>query len=273
MKAILVPTDFSPTAENAANYAGLLCKKLGAKLILLHVYMLPVPVSEIPYVMVSADEMQKASENALVREANRIYSTMKIEIEWVVRLGLASDEIHDIEKEKSIDLVVMGMNGSGEFNKLIGSTTIAVIRKCHKPVLVVPEGTQYVPFESIAYATDFSYAVNLSCFDPLRSLIKTYNSRLIVVNVQKGGKTIDPELSSGKARLDTALGDTEHTYIIIENDNIEHGLQQFIDANSPQLLTMTAHKHNIMERLFGTHHTKEMIYHTQIPVLILQDKN
>src|ERR1044072_2088811 len=134
MNTILVPTDFSPTAENAANYAGNLCKELDAKLVLLHVYMLPVPVSEIPYVMVSADEMQKASENALKKETDRLFEMMNIEVEGIVRLGLASDEIRDIEREKNIDLTIMGMNGGGEFDKLIGSTTIAVIRKCHKPV-------------------------------------------------------------------------------------------------------------------------------------------
>ncbi|MEO6000361.1 MAG: universal stress protein [Chitinophagaceae bacterium] len=273
MNTILVPTDFSPTAENAANYAGLLCKELGAKLVLLHVYMLPVPVSEIPYVMVSADEMQKASENALKKETNRLFETMNIEVEWLVQLGLASDEIRDIEKEKNIDLVIMGMNGGGEFDKLIGSTTIAVIRKCHKPVLVIPEGARFVPFRLIAYATDFNYAVNLSFFAPLKSFIKTFKSQLIVVNVQKAGKTLSIEQVNGKEKIEQVLDDTDPQYTIIEDNNIEHGLQQFIEKHSPQLLTMVAHKHNVIERLFGTHHTKEMIYQTNIPILILQDKN
>lgn len=272
MKTILVPTDFSLTAENAANYAGLLCKELGAKLLLLHVYMLPVPVSEIPYVMVSADEMQKASENALIKETKRIFESYDIEVEWIVRLGLASDEIRDLEKEKNIHLIVMGMNGSGEFDKLIGSTTLAVIRKCHQPVLVIPVEAKYAPFKLIAYATDYSYSVNLSCFEPLKSLIQKYKSKLLVVNVQKTGKTPDSGLASGKERLEKVLTDTDHDYISVEDNNIEHGLQQVIETNSPELLTMVAHKHNILERLFGTHHTKTMIYQSHIPILILQDK-
>ena len=273
MKTVLVPTDFSPTAENAANYAGLFCKDAGAKLVLLHVYMLPVPVSEIPYVMVSADEMQKASENALTKETNRIADAFNVEVEWIVRLGLASDEIRDIEKEKNIDIIIMGMNGSGEFDKLIGSTTTAVIRKCHQPVLVIPEDAKYIPFKLIAYATDYNYSVNVSCFEPLKALIKMYTSKLIVINVQKVGKALDTEHASGKDKLVMALKDTDNTYVTIENNNIDYGLQQFIEANTPELLTMVAHKHNVFERLFGTHHTKTMIYQTHIPVLVLQDKS
>ncbi len=271
MKTILVPTDFSPTAENAVNYAGLLCKELGAKLILLHVYMLPVPVSEIPYVMVSADEMQKASENALIKETKRIFDTFDIEMEWIVRLGLASDEIRDIEKEKSIHLIIMGMNGSGELDKLIGSTTIAVIRKCHQPVLVIPEKARYASFKLIAFATDYSYSVNLSCFEPLKALIQKYKSKLAVVNVQKADKV--PEHANGKEILEKVLNDTDHHYVFVEDNNIDHGLQRFIETNSPELLAMVAHKHNVFERLFSTHHTKTMIYQTNIPILILQDKS
>ena len=100
MYTILVPTDLSPASQNATSYAGRLCKELGAKMILLHVYMLPVPVAEMPYIMVTPDEMQKASEEALRKEADRIYETLGIEIEPMVRLGLASDEIRDIEKER-----------------------------------------------------------------------------------------------------------------------------------------------------------------------------
>lgn len=118
MNTILVPTDLSPAAQNATNYAGRLCKELGAKMILLHVYMLPVPVAEMPYIMVTPDEMHKAGEDGLRKEADRVAGSLGIDIEWLVRLGLASDEIRDIEKERHIDLVVMGMK---EEAKLIRS--------------------------------------------------------------------------------------------------------------------------------------------------------
>ena len=41
-RKILVPTDFSPHAEHAMQYAVELAKKLGASLHLLHAYAVPV---------------------------------------------------------------------------------------------------------------------------------------------------------------------------------------------------------------------------------------
>lgn len=272
MNSILIPTDFSPASHNATNYAANLCKELGARIILLHVYMLPVPVSEIPFVMVSADEIQKASENALKKEADRIFETTGIEVEWIVRLGLASDEIRDIEKDSNVDLVIMGMQGGGEFDKLIGSTTIAVIRKCHKTVLIIPKEAKFSPLKSVSYATDFSYPVNLSCYEPLKFLVSHFKAELLIVNVQKPGKTLKPEQVTGKERLQPILKNIPHTSHIIEDSDIEHGLQRFVQEHSADMLVMVAHHHNFLERLFGIHHTKEMIYQTHIPLLILQDK-
>lgn len=273
MKSLLVPTDLSPAAQNATDYAANLCKALGAKMVLLHVYMLPVPVSEIPYVMISADEIQKASETALKKEADRIFESLGIEIEWVVRLGLASDEIRDIEIEKNIDLVIMGMKGAGELDKLIGSTTVAVIRKCHRAVLVIPREAKFEAYKLLSYATDFSYTANLSCFEPLKILIRSFKSDLLVVNVQKAGKNMTNDQINGKERLEAVFEEIPHRYQIIEDNDIEHGLHKFIESNAPDVLAMVAHKHNMLERLFGIHHTKAMIYQTHIPILILQDKS
>ena len=48
MKTIIIPTDFSGNALYAAYYALDLAAMIGARLNLLHVYTLPVQVSEIP---------------------------------------------------------------------------------------------------------------------------------------------------------------------------------------------------------------------------------
>ncbi|MCG7860278.1 universal stress protein, partial [Flavihumibacter sediminis] len=67
MNAILVATDFSNPSRGAAAYAAALAKLNGATLTLLHAYLLPTPVSEVPYVMVSVEELQKDNEK-LVKE-------------------------------------------------------------------------------------------------------------------------------------------------------------------------------------------------------------
>lgn len=272
MKNILVPTDLSPQSDNAIEYAAMLCKDFGAKLILLHVYMLPVPVSEIPYAMVSVEEMQKTSEGVIKKQADRISNTLGIEVEFMVRLGMVSDEVSDLEKEKNVDLVVMNLEETEELDTLLGSTTMAVIRKCRSAVLVIPGEAKFIHIMSVAYATDYSYIMSLKNLEPLKQLVTRYEAVLKVINVVKEGKAISAEQLSGKGKIQQALDGLNPDFVTVEATDLEHGLQRYINDKSPGILAMVAHKHNILERLFGTNHTKAMIHRTHIPLLVLQEK-
>jgi nucleotide-binding universal stress UspA family protein len=52
MKLIIVPTDFSPLADNALKYAMDLATAMEGSLMLLNVYQLPISFSEVPMVTI-----------------------------------------------------------------------------------------------------------------------------------------------------------------------------------------------------------------------------
>ena len=62
MKTIIVPTDFSPIATNAMNFAADMAANINASLMLLHVYQVPVSMTDVPIVLVSAEELRTAAE-------------------------------------------------------------------------------------------------------------------------------------------------------------------------------------------------------------------
>ena len=64
MKTILMATDFSPAALNAANYAADMALAINADMLLLHVYQIPVTFSEVP-VAVNPEDMQWNAENEI----------------------------------------------------------------------------------------------------------------------------------------------------------------------------------------------------------------
>src|SRR5438309_1326464 len=138
MKTILLPVDFSPASRNASLYAAELARLLNTRLLLFHAYMLPTPVSEVPYAMVTVDNLQKENEEQIKKEADYLHEKYGMEVEWLVRIGIASDEIKVLTKEREIALIVMGMKGAGGLDKIIGSTTTNVSRKVKTPVLVIP---------------------------------------------------------------------------------------------------------------------------------------
>ena len=55
MKLLLVPTDFSPMADNAMKYAMDMAKSTNANLMLVNMYQIPISFSEVPLVTISLD--------------------------------------------------------------------------------------------------------------------------------------------------------------------------------------------------------------------------
>src|SRR5688572_6852639 len=88
MKQIIVATDFSVPAEYAMLYAGQLAQKTGSGLILLHVFQVPVSMSEVPVLMVSVEEWKHNAEIGLERAKEQVLQSFPgIAIETESRLG------------------------------------------------------------------------------------------------------------------------------------------------------------------------------------------
>src|SRR5688500_19324140 len=65
MKTIIISTDLSPAATNALHYAVNMALATNASVFLFHVYQVPVSMTEVPVVVVSAEELKKNSEDKL----------------------------------------------------------------------------------------------------------------------------------------------------------------------------------------------------------------
>lgn len=274
MNTILVATDFSQPSRDAALYAAHLAKANNAELVLLHVYMLPTPVSEVPYVMVSVDEIQQENEKQTNSIAASLTEATGVTVRSLVTIGMVADEVFYQAKEAAADLVVTGMKGENTaIDKLIGSTTAAIIRKSAVPVLVIPAGSVYKTTAAIIYATDFSYSMNLGCLQLLQEWVGIQKgTSLLVVNVQKPGEILSADQISAKLSLENRLESINHSFHTEIHASVEDGLDHFLQSHPSQLLVMVAHRHSWWNRLLNGSHTREMVYRADIPLLVLQDK-
>lgn len=275
MKSILVATDFSAPSREAALYAAHLAKQFGAEITLLHAYLLPTPVSEVPYVMISVEELQKDNEKLANEMAASLHQQTGVTVKTLVNIGMPGDEVVYQSREIGADLIVIGMRGENKaIDKFIGSTTAAVIRKSHIPVLVIPAGNSFSGLSNLTYATDFSYTMNSRCLKTMSFIMqKNEGAKLHVVNIQRPGEIMSPEQISGKVWLEPTLTDLNHQYHTVENSSVEAGLETFLAQHPSQMLVMVAHKHSWWERLVSGSHTREMVYKVHIPLLVLQDKD
>ncbi|MGB8193491.1 MAG: universal stress protein [Chitinophagaceae bacterium] len=272
MQTILVPTDFSDSAKNALSYAARLAVKLNASVVLLHAYMLPTPVSEVPYAMLNAEEMQRENERFSKDVTDKLTAEYGISARYLVRLGFPSDEIQAVIEDEPIDLVVMGMKGKGALEKMMGSTTTSTIKKIDIPTLVVPDEAVYNDIRQVTYATDFSYKIDFRAYDLLLELLKTFQASLHIVHVQKNPADTSGKEVAGQLQLDPAFKAVPHDFHIIKDNEVKHGIQSYLETHKTDLLVMVTHEHSFFERLFGRSHTKAMVYDTHVPLLVLKDK-
>lgn len=273
MDTILVPVDFSPASNNAAAYAAQISGLLHARLILLHAYMLPTPVSEVPYVMITADELQKENEALIRKQAAELEAQYQATISTIVRIGIASDEVKVICQDQQIDMVVMGMKGAGGLEKIIGSTTTNVLHKIKTPVLIVPHDAGYEPVRFICFATDYDSGTSQELFTPLVEMARAYEANLQVIHVRLNHSAAGDELTQARQKLETAFAGLPHSFYWIEDESVTKGVSNFLTKNGSQMLVMVAHKHGFFERIFSRNHTEAMAYETHVPMLVLQNKD
>jgi nucleotide-binding universal stress UspA family protein len=136
---ILVPHDFSDTAQNALSFALDLASQLGARVTLVHAY--EVPTYAYPDgVAVTTDligNIEQAATTALAGVAARA-ERPGVEIRTVLRQGTPWSEINATAKDVHADLIVMGTHGrQGLAHALLGSVAEKIVRTAPCPVLTV----------------------------------------------------------------------------------------------------------------------------------------
>ena len=142
-KNILVPTDFSASAEAALDYAVALAAKLEAKVHLLNVTGLQMLGAEMN-VPVTASMVESIMDGSQ-KELDRLVAARAGTCEFgptLLETGDARTEIVAAVTKIHADLVVMGTHGRQGFKRLLlGSVAEAVVRIATCPVLLVREGT------------------------------------------------------------------------------------------------------------------------------------
>ena len=137
---ILVPTDFSPTADRALDYAIALGAKLGARVYIVHVIGIPalgIPEIGLALASMTIDGLVADGQAALDRIADK-HRNQSAFGEVMLRTGDVRDEVLQVAKEVHADLIVIGTHGRRGFaHALLGSVAETIVRMAPCPVLTV----------------------------------------------------------------------------------------------------------------------------------------
>ncbi len=276
MKTIIVPTDFSPVAINAMKYAVDLALAIDASVMLLHVYQAPVSYnnSDIPLPLMDIGELEKINKERIdeLKEQVQRVAPDKLTITAEVRLGDLTDELKAICAATHPFAVVMGTKGAGFVERLlVGSSTLSAIRQLTTPVLVVPPGAVFNGIQRIGFACDFKKIADTAPSAAIKEWVKTLNATLSVLNVDNKKSNIK-DTAEQSVLLYSLLQELRPKYFYIDNPDVEAGINTFAESNNLDLLIVIPRKHRLLDLLFQKSHTKELVFHSRIPILSVHEE-
>ncbi|WP_437810557.1 universal stress protein [Sorangium sp. So ce1078] len=142
MKTLLLAHDFDETSELALDTAIELARKLSAKIVVAHVYSVPVySFPEGSSLIPSAEDAARladAAQRSLDQVLERRRAAGDVELSGVLRAGVPDEEICRLADEIGADMIVIGTHRRGAVARaLLGSVAQRVVRAAKVPVLTI----------------------------------------------------------------------------------------------------------------------------------------
>jgi nucleotide-binding universal stress UspA family protein len=196
----------------------------------------------------------------------------EIPIGYEIKPGVPEDEIRRYSEWYEPDLVIMGTHGKGSgMSSIMGSVTAAVIGRIDYPVMAIPEKYKFIGeknIKNIMYVTDFDESDFLS-IRTLMNLTDLLGLDIFCVHIGDDPKSWDTIRMEGLMEyFRKSYGKSQVDYKLISQKNILEDIDALIQEKNINILSVTSHRRNIMEKLFRANITKKLFYHTSIPLLV-----
>jgi nucleotide-binding universal stress UspA family protein len=272
IKKIVVPTDFSETADNALQFAIDLAKKLAAKVHVVHVHSPALNGPPAPRLIDEGGLEYKQSLLNALKAPHLGQEELTEDQEYIAETrlvkGFVAEEIQRISQDPKTDLLIMGTTGQGGLmEKLFGSISLEVARKAACPVILVPDKARFTGFQNIVYASNYHPAEE-TVLPKVFNFARPFKPVLHFahINEQKQNKYFVQSNYLGQISSDENMAFKITT---IESENVMKGLNRYAEEQKADLMIMATIQRNFLGKLFHKSITQRMIFNTSIPLLIL----
>ncbi len=275
MKNILVPIDFTKVAFNALEYA--INAFPESNILVLHVTPPSLNTTEIKYSLLNrirteADVLQDEVKRLIKLELN--LEDIPSNLNLIMRKGDILPVINKLSQELAIDTIVMGTRDKYDmFDKIIGTTSLAIIKSQQVPTYLIPKDVKYTPYKKVLVASDY-HLLTSSLGRKIKEWNKSFRAYIRFFHVKKGQEKFHKETD----QLITDLFDGDAPQFVFdliqkEGDNIGEMLLNEAESFNANLIVTMPEKQNFISRVFLKSVTKSLVQKSKVPLLFIHPQN
>lgn len=274
MKWILVPTDFSSAARNAALYAIRLARSSGHGVHFFYAFQPDLDVQS-PFMYDSMAKLQEMWMEKLEAWSGEFQGEdLRLDRDRIrneVSIGFAAEEIIRLSREDEYSMVVMGTKGEGGMvGSWLGSVSAKVAQEAFCPVWLIPVDARLRPMKNILYASSGD-AIAEEMIHQVVRFTRKMESTLHFVHIHQSQGA--PEDKIIEQIFDTlgagAFGDLSYIVEMINGQDILKELNDYVVRNEVDLMISVTHHKSFWEKLVRHSITRDITTHASVPTLVV----
>lgn len=278
MKNILIPTDFSSSADDAISYALHLFKCDTAQFYFLHAYA-DEAYGQFKNSTDAALEHQKQTlkknaEDTLDRMVDKLRKenhNPKHSYSYRTVFDSLVDGVNDFVNEKNIDLIIMGTKGkTANKNITFGSHTVQIFKYVKCPVLAVPHGYAFKQPKNILFPSAYLLPYKRRELKLLDTLAAHFKSKIHSLYISDFDDLCHRQLDNKKFLTESL----PHARLSFERTTVKNKAQaimEYITKHDMDFLVMVNSRHSFFEDMLYRSTVDEIGLTPLIPFLVMQN--
>ncbi|MEX1187765.1 MAG: universal stress protein [Bacteroidia bacterium] len=278
IKRILIPTDFSETADLALQHAVNMASLVDAQITLIHVvstFAFRVNLPELDFDEAQNNKLSGAVGNKLSLIADEISKNHGIKVNTIVTSGRVREEVVRIADEIDADVIIIGTHGvSGLKEFFMGSNAFRIVSEAACPVLSVQNHDNEVGFNSIVVPIDNSFHSREKLGISVR-MAKTFNAKLYICGLRSydhNDEDLNAKFRMKMKQVEDFLAEkeVEFTTTTLFCGNIAKATMDYAaEVGSDLIIIMNEQEINTTGFFMGPY-AQQVVNHSKIPVLSIR---
>ncbi|HVU94118.1 MAG TPA: universal stress protein [Puia sp.] len=279
MKKIVLATDFSDNAGQAAACAAGIAAKCGATLYILHAMdgatdpvIEPVALDTVLLERYTRERFDRL--RAVKQHIADQYASLRTELR--LSRAMAADAILALSRKEQADLIIMGAHGGGRLKELaIGSVAADVIDHSNIPVMAVPP--EYIFHEPDTFLLAIKRpGENAAPLNVLIGMAASFGARIDIVSFVNSRETGTPDDLETEKQLNYYTGFLQRSFPALaftseklDGDDFQLSIDRYCRSHDVDMVALFKHPRHLLDMLCCRNNTRRAVFHSHVPVLVL----